>query len=55
MEIDYGLFQRRIDLGEEVDPSQATARLEQGMLRIELPLQAPKRRGERVRIDVDRR
>lgn len=55
MEIDYGPFHRRIDLGEEVDAAQATARLEQGVLRIELPLQAPKRRGERVQIDVERR
>lgn len=38
MEIEYGPFQRRIELGEEVDPADATADYEYGMLRLVLPL-----------------
>jgi HSP20 family molecular chaperone IbpA len=38
MEIEYGPFQRRIELGEEVDPAAATASYDRGMLRITLPL-----------------
>ncbi len=55
MEIDYGPFHRRIDLGEEVDATRATAKLEHGMLRIELPLAPPARAGERVQIEIERR
>ncbi|MGH3050394.1 MAG: Hsp20/alpha crystallin family protein [Gaiellaceae bacterium] len=55
MEIDYGHFQRRIDLAEDVDAEQATASYERGMLRIELPLATPGGRGERVQIEVERR
>jgi HSP20 family protein len=38
MEIAYGAFQRRITLGEDVDPARADARYERGLLRIVLPL-----------------
>ena len=38
MEIDYGSFQRRIELGEEVDASRATATYERGMLKLVLPV-----------------
>ena len=38
MEIDYGPFQRRLELGEEVDPADATASYDRGMLKITLPL-----------------
>jgi HSP20 family protein len=38
MEIEYGPFQRRIELGEDVDPRRATARYERGVLRVVLPL-----------------
>jgi HSP20 family molecular chaperone IbpA len=38
MEIEYGSFQRRIELGEEVDASRATARYERGMLKLILPV-----------------
>jgi HSP20 family protein len=44
MEIDYGPFQRQITLAEDVDPEQATATYERGMLTVRLPLaprQAP--------------
>ena len=55
VEIDYGPFQRRIDLSEDVDTSAATATYEAGMLRIELPLAQRPQRGERVPIEVERR
>ena len=37
MEIEYGPFQRRIELGEDVDPTHASATYERGLLRIVLP------------------
>lgn len=37
MEIEYGAFQRRIELGEDIDAARATATYERGMLRIVLP------------------
>jgi HSP20 family protein len=39
MEIEYGEFERRVDLGENVDVSRATATYERGFLRIVLPLE----------------
>jgi HSP20 family protein len=38
MEIEYGPFQRRIELSEDVDADRATATYERGLLRIVLPL-----------------
>jgi HSP20 family protein len=38
MEIEVGPFQRQVRLAEDVDPSRATASLEQGVLTIELPV-----------------
>ena len=38
MEIEYGPFERRIDLGADVDPSRASASYERGLLRVVLPL-----------------
>jgi HSP20 family protein len=38
VEIEYGPFQRRIDLAEDVDPDGVTTAYEAGMLRIELLL-----------------
>ena len=40
MEIEYGSFQRRIELGDEIDAGRATATYERGMLRVELPIAA---------------
>lgn len=40
MEIEYGEFERRVDLGEDVDASRASATYERGLLRIDLPLGA---------------
>lgn len=54
MEIDYGPFERRLELVEDVDTSRASAGYEAGMLRIELPLAAAPPSHERVSIEVHR-
>ena len=38
MEIEYGPFQRRIELGHDVDPAGASVSYERGQLRVVLPL-----------------
>jgi HSP20 family molecular chaperone IbpA len=38
MEIEYGPFQRRLELGEEIDPARATAAYDRGMLKVNLPV-----------------
>ena len=38
MEIEYGPFERRVRLVEDVDPERARARYEQGELTISLPI-----------------
>ena len=38
VEIEYGLFERRIELAEDVDADGVTATYESGMLRLEVPL-----------------
>ena len=38
MEIEYGPFQRRIELSEDIDATRASASYERGLLRIVLPL-----------------
>ena len=38
VEIERGYFRRVIELGADVHPEQASARYEDGMLRVELPL-----------------
>ena len=56
MEIEYGAFQRQIDLADDVDTSRASATYEAGMLRIELPLAAAEPPGRRrVPIEVELR
>jgi HSP20 family protein len=52
MEIDYGPFQRQITLAEDVDPEQATATYERGMLTVRLPLTPRPAPQERVAIVV---
>jgi HSP20 family protein len=52
LEIEYGPFQRRIPLDEPVDPDAATARYEQGMLTVVLPVAAEPPRAERVAIVI---
>ncbi len=46
MEIEYGQFQRRISLAEDVDPEAAEATYEQGLLRIVMPLAQKPRSGK---------
>ena len=53
MEIEYGAFQRRIDLDEEIDPTRATATYDRGMLKIVLPL-APQAPQGKIAIEVTR-
>jgi HSP20 family protein len=54
MELEYGPFQRRISLDEPIDTANATARYEQGLLTVVLPVaaKAPKRQRERVLIAI---
>ena len=54
VEIEYGPFERRIELAEDVDAAAATATYEAGMLRIELPLAQRPRGRARVAIAVVR-
>jgi HSP20 family protein len=51
VEIDYGPFQRQIDLGADVDAARATATYERGMLKIVLPL--AERTGARVKVMIE--
>jgi HSP20 family protein len=54
MEIDYGPFERRIALAEDVETQQGRASYEQGLLKIVFPIAAhPEPRG-RVPIEVKR-
>jgi HSP20 family protein len=52
VEIDYGPFQRQIDLGADVDPQHATATYERGMLKIVLPLATHATTRVKVEIEV---
>lgn len=45
VEIERGYFRRVVELGAEIQPDQAKARYEDGMLRIELPLHQRHSRG----------
>jgi HSP20 family protein len=57
MEIEYGPFRRLVRLPEDVDPDQATAEFDRGMVTITLPVteQAPPAARGRVTIEVERR
>ena len=46
MEIEWGPFQRRVALAEDVDPAGAEARYEQGLLTIVMPLAQTPRAGK---------
>jgi HSP20 family protein len=52
LEIEYGPFQRRIPLEEPVDTGSATARYENGMLTVVLPIAARPLKVERVSIVI---
>jgi HSP20 family protein len=54
MEIEYGRFQRRIELGIDVDTAGARAAYERGMLTVVLPIAQRAPAGERVTIEVRR-
>jgi HSP20 family protein len=54
MEIEYGPFQRRIELGEDVDTSRASATYERGLMRIVLPLAERVTEQTRIVIEVRR-
>ena len=54
MEIEYGPFERQIRLTENVDPERAQARLEYGVLTIELPVVEKAPPAGRYRITVER-
>jgi HSP20 family protein len=51
MEIEYGPFQRRVSIAEDVDPSAAEATYENGLLTVVMPL-AQKTRSGRVSIAI---
>ena len=52
MEIEYGPFERRVALPEEVDASGARATYERGLLKIVLPIAAKASRAGKVSIRV---
>jgi HSP20 family protein len=54
IEIEYGAFERTVRLAEDVDPEQARARYEQGMLTISLPVSGRPRAGAPHNILVER-
>ncbi len=54
MEIEYGPFQRVIQLPEDVDPSSAEATYDKGLLRIVVPIAQPAPRIRPVPIRVRR-
>jgi HSP20 family protein len=54
MEIEYGPFERRVRLPEDVDPEQARAQYEHGLLTIVLPVAVKPVAGRRYTIRVER-
>jgi HSP20 family protein len=52
LEIEYGPFQRRIQLEEPIDPEAAAARFENGMLTVVLPIAPQVAQTERVSIVI---
>lgn len=52
MEIDYGAFQRRVPLSENVDSAAARATYERGLLTIVLPITAKPKRASKASIEV---
>lgn len=55
MEIAHGPFRRAVELGAEVDADRATATYEDGILRVDIPLQRPEDAVRRVPIDAPAR
>ncbi len=54
MEIEYGPFERRVRLVEDVDPNRAQARFGNGVLTVELPVVEQAMPPGRYRITVER-
>jgi HSP20 family protein len=54
MEIEYGPFQRRIQLSEDVDVSKASASYDRGLLTVALPIAERSPQSERMRIAIRR-
>jgi HSP20 family protein len=54
MEIEYGPFQRQVRLSEDVDPANAQARYEHGIVTITLPIVPKPLLGPRITIVVER-
>jgi HSP20 family protein len=52
MEIDYGPFQRQITLNEDIDPENAAATYERGILTVRLPIAPQPAARQRVSISV---
>jgi HSP20 family protein len=52
LEIEYGPFERRVQLDEPIDPSAASARYENGMLTVVLPVAPEAATRERVSIVI---
>jgi HSP20 family protein len=52
LEIEYGPFQRKVVLSQDVDPERATATYDRGILRVVLPLAPKPVPGESVSIPV---
>jgi HSP20 family protein len=52
MELEYGPFDRRISLVEPVDTAKATARYEQGLLTVVLPVAAVAPKPQRARVTI---
>jgi HSP20 family molecular chaperone IbpA len=52
MEIEYGSFERRVELGVDVDAALATARYDRGMLKIVLPIAQRETKQEPTPIEV---
>jgi HSP20 family protein len=54
MEIEYGAFQRQVRLAENVDPEQASATYDHGMLTIRLPVaERPPRGRHTIRVEAE--
>ena len=52
MEVSYGSFQRQVTLAEDVDPDEATATYERGILTIRLPIAPKPKVRESISIEV---
>ncbi|MBA2536567.1 MAG: Hsp20/alpha crystallin family protein [Actinobacteria bacterium] len=53
MEMDYGPFQRQVEIDERIDPDGIEAVYDRGLLRITLPVAT--RRARRVRVEITAR